>query len=758
MIFVSIAAYKDADLPNTIASLYENADCPDAIRVVVLAQVDTVDSIQNEQYPNVETFYVDAKKSKGVCWARAILQSMARDEEYYLQIDAHMRFAKGWDTKMIAYLKQCNSKKPVLSFYPPAMIGEDLQQLIQRNVIRGVGTGAISSIGHILNKELTDVVDGKDLPIISHTSAAGFLFAPIEFIHEVPIDPKLYWNYEETDITLRGYTSGWDFFATPEPLIWHKYNTTGKIPHMEGSSNWVALENESNAHAPRKYFDDTYSYPDKYKLGKARTIESYEIIHNISLKDKVMTPKAGKKMLVVVPYRDRAEHIKVYLERVPKYMKDISCDFLICELNSGCEWNAGLTCNSLINFLRKDDYQYIYISHVDVYPYQGWEWPEDGEFISDLGDVGSCLVKTSDFLKVGGYGNNFWGWGGEDDNLYNKLQAIGLKRRQSTVLFDTTFQSHDRPFNGLNYTNNLREIYKPHDFTTIFKSNKMATTYGLTRLGENIYKQHVDCKIQRPKHKKAVIGYIKDVKEFQILAPWVKSSVFYGTDYDVWMVVQDDMHDNQLRAFGINLFKYEPKYSYIFVDRFNAFKEFLEEYHYEEIIHVDVTDSYFQANPFSRVSGGLNIVSEEILIKDCQWNTNMLMANYGYSFPESEVLCGGLIHGERELFMQMCEKIIEEYVKLPNASFSNGSDQAIINKIIYSGELRAFILDSKSPLAAHLHHHFKSGINNASINGTTVVNNNGERFAIVHQYNRNAALYGEVLDYFNKFFANDQLR
>lgn len=746
MIFISIASYKDSDLLATIASLNDNADNPDQLRIVVLNQLVVDEYRQYTPYTNVEMFYIDPSKSRGVCWARSIIQSMVRDEKYYMQIDAHMKFAKGWDTKMIQYLQMANSQKPVLTYYPPGFERDWAGDYVVKNIIRGVGSGAVSSINQILNKP------ERLLPIPSITSAAGYLFAPIKFVHDIPIDPKIFWNYEETDITLRGYTHGWDFFASPEPLIWHKYNTTGKMVHMEESKVWVELENESNLHAPKKYFSPNYDYPERYKLGSERTLESFEILNNVSLLNKTHDQPAGKKMLVVVPYRDREEHLEVYLQRVPKYLKDIPCDILICELDAGCEWNAGIVCNSLINFIQKDNYEFIYIHHVDVYPYQGWEWPEEGEFITDMGDVGSCLVRTSDFLKVGGYGNNFWGWGAEDDNLYHKLSAIGLKRRKSTVLYDTVFQSHDRPFNGVNYTNNLREIYKPIDNDTIFKSNKIAKTYGLYRISDNVYKQHVKVTHKQPKHRKAVIGYIKNVTEFKFIAPWVKSAVYHGNDYDVWMIVEDDTHESELKAFGVHVFNYTPKHSYLFVDRFNAFKEFLQQHAYDEVIHVDVTDSYFQANPFDLVSGGLGIVSENILIKDCPWNTSMILGNYGYSFPDNEVLCGGVVYGESNLFILLCDKIVEEFNKLQNPTFSSGSDQAILNKLIHSGEIYVNIIDK--PLAIHLHHHLKSGVNNAVINGTVVTSNNNERFAIVHQYNRDITLYNNVLDYFSKFFSN----
>jgi hypothetical protein len=39
-------------------------------------------------------------------------------------------------------------------------------------------------------------------------------------------------------------------------------------------------------------------------------------------------------------------------------------------------------------------------------------------------------LSTNDFLRVNGFSNSFWGWGGEDDQLYQrvKLQNLNVTR------------------------------------------------------------------------------------------------------------------------------------------------------------------------------------------------------------------------------------------------------------------------------------------------------------------------------------------
>lgn len=48
-----------------------------------------------------------------------------------MQVDAHMTFAKRWDSISIEMLKKAPSEKPVLSHYPPAHT-QDLEKMEDR--------------------------------------------------------------------------------------------------------------------------------------------------------------------------------------------------------------------------------------------------------------------------------------------------------------------------------------------------------------------------------------------------------------------------------------------------------------------------------------------------------------------------------------------------------------------------------------------------------------------------------------------------
>ena len=122
-IFISIAGYRDTELPKTIRSLYNNADNPDELVFGIVSQD------VKSRHPDVEWLgdkvrinRMHARDARGAGYARKIAMEMYQDEDYFFQTDSHMRFIKGWDTKLKNMLLESqeisNNNKVILSQFP----------------------------------------------------------------------------------------------------------------------------------------------------------------------------------------------------------------------------------------------------------------------------------------------------------------------------------------------------------------------------------------------------------------------------------------------------------------------------------------------------------------------------------------------------------------------------------------------------------------------------------------------------------------
>jgi [Skp1-protein]-hydroxyproline N-acetylglucosaminyltransferase len=142
-IFVSIVNYRDSEGPPTLVDLFAKAAHPERVFVGYFLQADTsLDQpaclclpdnlpLQQTDKPlngfeqwlrsNVRVKQVTPASSTGPCLARACVQSLYCDEQFYLQIDSHMRFRPHWDDYLIALLeviRRDGHAKPVISTYP----------------------------------------------------------------------------------------------------------------------------------------------------------------------------------------------------------------------------------------------------------------------------------------------------------------------------------------------------------------------------------------------------------------------------------------------------------------------------------------------------------------------------------------------------------------------------------------------------------------------------------------------------------------
>jgi len=152
-------------------------------------------------------------------------------------------------------------------------------------------------------------------------------------------------------------------------------------------------------------------------------------------------------LTIVAPYRDRREHLKVFLEEIPahlaKYHPDISFKIVIVEQVDHKKFNRAKLLN--IGFdLHKLEATYFAFHDVDLIPEDSscdYSFPlipihlathcQQAEYqlphYSIFGGV--VLFNKKDFSLANGYSNEYWGWGGEDDDLMQRvkrLQSEGL--------------------------------------------------------------------------------------------------------------------------------------------------------------------------------------------------------------------------------------------------------------------------------------------------------------------------------------------
>lgn len=132
------------------------------------------------------------------------------------------------------------------------------------------------------------------------------------------------------------------------------------------------------------------------------------------------------KVGIIVPFRDRWEHYKLFKKSIVRYLDKNNYDYslIIVEQDNANAFNRGMLCN--IGFLeaKKQNCTHVVFHDIDMLPididYSYSEFPlhlltQDLPFDSYFGGI--TLFPTEVFEKINGFSNLYWGWGFEDDDL-----------------------------------------------------------------------------------------------------------------------------------------------------------------------------------------------------------------------------------------------------------------------------------------------------------------------------------------------------
>lgn len=141
------------------------------------------------------------------------------------------------------------------------------------------------------------------------------------------------------------------------------------------------------------------------------------------------------KLGIIVPYRDRPDHLKIFKDKIKEYFNnsDIQYELIIVEQDNVKAFNRGKLLNIGFNIALSYDCDYVVFHDVDMLPidvdYSYSDKPlhlstnficeddQDDKILFDQYFGGVTMFPVDIFKKINGYSNNYWGWGFEDDDL-----------------------------------------------------------------------------------------------------------------------------------------------------------------------------------------------------------------------------------------------------------------------------------------------------------------------------------------------------
>lgn len=199
------------------------------------------------------------------------------------------------------------------------------------------------------------------------------------------------------------------------------------------------------------------------------------------------------KLSIVVPYRDREEHLSKFIPTLEnsEYLKELDFEILIVEQDSEKPFNRGKLLN--IGFSESKESDYFCFHDVDMLPLVsdysrvfnpthlaaeaeqfGFKLPYNGYF------GGVTLFDKNSFQRVNGFSNDYWGWGAEDDDILFRCKVLEIKTSRKKGRYQSL--KHEKNIQKNLYNENLRKFFGFRDSRNLDDIFKKIKSDGLSNL------------------------------------------------------------------------------------------------------------------------------------------------------------------------------------------------------------------------------------------------------------------------------------
>ncbi len=248
--------------------------------------------------------------------------------------------------------------------------------------------------------------------------------------------------------------------------------------------------------------------------------------------------KPNPKLAIIVPYRDREEHLARFVPHLDKFLTDRDIDFkiYIIQQDNTKPFNRGWLLNVGYQLSSNDGCDYFCFHDIDMLPEDNscdYSWVDKPTHLSSLLSKfkyqlvypeyigGVMLINKEHFKFANGFSNNYWGWGFEDDDLLYRCRESGIPLK-STI--NDKGNKKSKTINCMEFTG------KDYLEIPISKSTKNVLNESFTI--ESWVKPHQDLELD----------YTKDYDEFHI---FTRPGFHFGLAYTSGLQYKGCIWDNK---------------------------------------------------------------------------------------------------------------------------------------------------------------------------------------------------------------------
>lgn len=150
------------------------------------------------------------------------------------------------------------------------------------------------------------------------------------------------------------------------------------------------------------------------------------------------------QVAVIVPFRNRSRNLQEFLSYMHPFLtrQQLNYRIVVVEQTAAAAFNRAKLFNiGFVEALKLDQYDCFIFHDVDLLPlsdYNTYSCTHQPRHMYSAVDTfrynlpyrtlfgGAVAMQRVHFQKVNGFSNKFYGWGAEDDDMYDRISGVGL--------------------------------------------------------------------------------------------------------------------------------------------------------------------------------------------------------------------------------------------------------------------------------------------------------------------------------------------
>ncbi|KAI3355163.1 hypothetical protein L3Q82_018032 [Scortum barcoo] len=251
----------------------------------------------------------------------------------------------------------------------------------------------------------------------------------------------------------------------------------------------------------QRMFDDV-SYAARSKLQKGGRYKPPDCV-------------SRQKVAIIIPFRNRHEHLKHWLFYLHPILMRQQLDYGVYIINQdgvGVFNRAKLMNIGYAEAVKDYDYECFIFSDVDLIPmddrnlYRCFDNPRHLSVAIDKFNFrlpyqtifgGVSALSKEQYLKINGFSNAYWGWGGEDDDIFNRIKFSGMSiSRPDMVVGRYRMIKHNRDLHNEPNPKSLEKLHKTQ--WTMDKDGINSLEYTVKEIVKNRLYTFITVDVQAP--------------------------------------------------------------------------------------------------------------------------------------------------------------------------------------------------------------------------------------------------------------------